>query len=90
MILPHLIGKELGFMTREAFEQEILRLLKEQCLRTPAMQQEDVLKFVFQAMLGVGHLISSVDDAKNRLAAEMAALEPDESEPLIEKISSYY
>ena len=46
-------------MTREAFEQEILYRLKAQRLRTPVMQPEDVVKFVFQAMLGVGHLLSA-------------------------------
>ncbi len=52
------------------------------------MTEEDIVKFVFQRMLGVGHLISSADDARNRLAAEMASLEPDESEPITEKIST--
>ncbi len=39
-------------------------------------------------MLGVGHLIHSAEDARNRLASEMASLEPDDSEILIEKIST--
>ncbi len=52
------------------------------------MNEEDVVKFAFQGMLGVGHLITSLDDARNRLVAEMDSLEPEESEPLIEKIST--
>ena len=52
------------------------------------MNEEDVVKFAFQGMLGVGHLINSESDAKDRLAAEMASLESDDSEPLIEKIST--
>lgn len=68
--------------------EEIKKQLQVQRKRYPLMTEEDVVKFVFQGMLGVGHLISSVDDARNRLAAEMAALEPDESEPVIEKIST--
>ena len=87
MILPHLIGKELGFMTREAFEQEILRLLKEQCLRTPAMQQEDAVKFVFQAMLGVGHLLQNRDQVTRYIAREMDELASDPAEPMLELLS---
>ncbi len=71
-----------------ACAEEMKKQLQAQRKRYPLMNEEDVVKFAFQGMLGVGHLISSVDDAKNRLAAEMAALEPDESEPLIEKIST--
>ena len=46
-------------MTKEAFELEILKNLREHLRRYPAMRQEDIVKFVFQAMLGVGHLLSS-------------------------------
>ena len=45
-------------MTDEAFEREILRRLKALCLHAPALQPEDAVKFVFQAMPGVGHLLS--------------------------------
>lgn len=71
-----------------ACAEEMKKQLQAQRKRYPLMNEDDVVKFVFQGMLGVGHLIASVDDAKNRLAAEMASLEPDESEPLIEKIST--
>ncbi len=68
--------------------EEIKKQLQIQKKRYPLMTEEDVVKFAFQGMLGVGHLVSSVGEARNRLAAEMASLEPDESEPLIEKIST--
>ena len=62
-------------MTREAFEQEILYRLKAQRLRTPVMQPEDVVKLVFQAMLGVGHLLQSRDrKSKNRRMISSQAL----------------
>ena len=67
--------------------EEMKKQLLVQRKRYPLMNEEDVVKFAFQGMLGVGHLIRSVDDARYRLTAEMASLEPDESEPLIEKIS---
>ncbi len=71
-----------------ACAEEIKRQLQVQRKRYPLMNEEDVVKFAFQGMLGVGHLINSESDAKDRLAAEMASLEPDDSEPLIEKIST--
>ena len=74
-------------MTKEAFEQEILHRLKAQYLRTPAMQQEDVLKFVFQAMLGVGHLLSDRESVTRYVAREMAGLRADPAEPMFEVLS---
>ena len=56
--------------------------------RYPMMNEEDVVKFSFQGMLGVGHLVDSEDAALQHLQSEMADLEPDEDEPLTEKISS--
>ena len=68
--------------------EEMKRQLQVQKKRYPLMTEEDIVKFVFQGMLGIGHLIHSEQNAKDRLSAEMATLEADESEPLIEKISS--
>lgn len=68
--------------------EEMKKQLQVQKKRYPLMNEEDIVKFVFQGMLGVGHLINSEQDAKDRLSAEMATLDPDEDEPLIEKISS--
>ena len=68
--------------------EEMKKQLQVQKKRYPLMTEEDIVKFVFQGMLGVGHLIKSEQDAKDRLSAEMGSLNPDEDEPLIEKISS--
>ena len=68
--------------------EEMKKQLQVQKKRYPLMNEEDIVKFVFQGMLGVGHLINSEQDAKDRLSAEMATLDPDEDEPLLEKISS--
>ena len=68
--------------------EEIKKQLQIQKKRYPLMTEEDIVKFVFQGMLGVGHLINSEQEAKDRLSAEMATLNPNEDEPLIEKISS--
>ena len=74
-------------MTMEAFEQEILYRLKAQRLRTPVMQPEDVVKFVFQAMLGVGHLLSTREKVTRYVAREMDELLADSTEPLFEILS---
>ena len=73
---------------KPAAEEEIRKQLEVQKKRYPKMNEEDIVKFVFQGMLGVGHLISSLSDAAERLKAEMEGLEPDDSEPLTEKIST--
>ncbi len=71
-----------------ACAEEMKKQLQAQRKRYPLMNEEDVVKFAFQGMLGVGHLIASAEDAESRLNAEMASLEPDDAEPLIEKIST--
>ena len=73
---------------RLACTEEIKRQLRVQKQRYPLMTEADTVKFVFQGMLGVGHLVRSEQAAKERLLAEMAGLEPDGTEPLVEKIST--
>ncbi len=71
-----------------ACAEEIKKQLQIQRKRDPLMNEEDVVKFAFQGMPGVGHPITSLDDARNRLTTEMPSLDTEESEPLIEKIST--
>ena len=54
----------------------------------PQATEEDVVKFVFQGMLGVGHLVSSADAIRARLINEMAQNPADDTEPLTEELSS--
>ena len=54
----------------------------------PQAAEEDIVKFVFQAMLGVGHLVSSADAIQARLKNEMAQHPEDDTEPLTEELSS--
>lgn len=74
-------------MPDEVFEQSLRRCLDGHLRRHPAAQAEDALKFVFQAMLGPGHLISSRETAEEYIAREEAGLTPDPSEPLTEELS---
>ena len=82
-----------GFVKTElalkiACAEEMKRCLAEQKARYPEMNEEDIVKFAFQGMMGVGHLISSGEEALSRLREEMDRLEPDMEEPLVEKIST--
>ena len=70
-----------------ACAEEMKRCLLEQKRRYPEMREEDVVKFAFQGMLGVGHLVADEAQALRRLREEMDPLEPDMEEPLAEKIS---
>ena len=71
-----------------ACAEEMKKQLKVQQKRYPQMTEEDIVKFAFQGMLGVGHLIKSEQDARDRLAAEMEPLTASDTEPLVEKIST--
>ena len=74
-------------MTKEAFEQELLSRLEAERLRRPAMRREDEIKFVFQAMLGVGHLLSSREAVTAFIARETGGLQAAPEEPLLEPLS---
>ena len=67
--------------------EEMKNLLRVQKKRYPLMNEEDVIKFVFQGMLGPGHLIRSQEEALARLHSEMDTLEPNPDEPLTERVS---
>ena len=74
-------------MTGTAFGAEVLRRLEEDRRRRPVRETADDVKFVFQALLGVGHLLAGRETAAARAAAEMGAPGPDPTEPLLEPLS---
>ena len=53
----------------------------------PAGTARDAVKFVFQGMLGVGHLLPDPDRARAYAETEMAGLSPDGEEALTEALS---
>ena len=53
-----------------SYTQTITENLKVQRLRYPLMNEEDVVKFAFQGMMGVGHLVASEESALARLTRE--------------------
>ena len=84
MILPDSDDK------RDADLETMRHLLRLQQERRPLMTEEDAVKFVFQGMLGAGHLIATEEAALERLHAEMRPLHPDGDEPLTEDVSLHW
>ena len=68
--------------------KEIKENLRKHLEAHPQATEEDVVKFVFQAFLGVGHLVSSADAIQKRLENEMAQNPADDTEPQAEELSS--
>lgn len=66
---------------------EIKENLRKHLEAHPQATEEDVVKFVFQAFLGVGHLVSSADIIQRRLENEMAQNPADDTEPQTEDLS---
>ena len=56
----------------------------------PLMEPQDVVKLVFQAMLGCGHLLGDESLVAKRIAAEMDEIIPTASEPLLEPLGNAY
>ena len=71
----------------ERYYEEMRRLLQQQTARYPLMNEEDVVKFVFQALQGPGHLVASKEQALLRLRAETENLAAAQDEPLTEALS---
>lgn len=68
----------------------IKRCLAQHLKKHPLATEEDVVKFVFQGMLGVGHLITSHQQSLGYIISEMNSIEADETEPLTEKLSTFW
>ena len=80
--------------SRDTVREECLRelgvCLAEHRRRYPLGNEEDIVKFVFQGLLGAGHLIASEHSAREGLKSELAGLEADGREPLYEPLSSRF
>lgn len=58
--------------------------------RYPLMQPQDVVKLVFQARMGCGHLLADETAVNQRIADEEASLFPSADEPLTEPLGPDY
>ncbi len=79
--------KDTELSLKLAAAEEMKKQLRTQWKKHPQMTEEDVVKFVFQGMLGVGHIVVSRDAALARLEEEYEEVRAGDSEPLTEKIS---
>ena len=84
-------GYEAGQLKKKLkCAEDIKRCLALHLKKHPLATEEDVVKFVFQGMLGVGHLITSHQKTLGYIISEMNSIEADESEPLTEKLSTFW
>ena len=74
-------------MTKEQFISETLSCLQKQLDRYPGTRTEDIVKCVFQGLLGVGHLLASQEQVEAYIIQESADLSPAPEEPLLEPVS---
>lgn len=61
-----------------------------EALKKPGLHEEDIVKLVFQGMLGVGHLLADEAVVTARINGEIAHLAVFPEEPLTEAVSSDY
>ena len=84
-------GYEAGELRRKIKCADSLKKnLRQHLEKHPQATEEDIVKFVFQGMLGVGHLVSSHQKNLEFIVREMDCIEADENEPLIEPLSSFW
>ena len=75
---------------REACLRELGSCLAEHRKSHPLAEEQDLVKFVFQGLLGAGHLIASEQSALRGLKNEMQDLQADSAEPLYEPLSARF
>lgn len=71
-------------------EEALLGSLSEHLARRPAATAQDAAKFLYQALYGPGHMVSSVPGAEDRLRREAETLPAGRRAPLFEPLSAEY
>ena len=70
--------------------EDIKHYLAQHLKKHPLATEEDIVKFVFQGMLGVGHLVTSHQKTLDYIVNEINSIKADENEPLTEKLSTFW
>ena len=83
----HPLAGEESPLTKEQFTAEMLACLRAALTLRPGARAEDIVKFIFQGMLGVGHLLGSEEQVQGHIARETAEHPSDPEEPLAEPVS---
>lgn len=71
----------------EKYISALLACLKTHLKSHPEASEKDIEKFIFQGMLGVGHLLGDRDAVVKRILDEVSDLAADAEEPLTELLS---
>ena len=75
-------------MTKDVLIRSVRDALRVHLRLHDSAGPEDIVKFVFQGLLGVGHLLGDEAEVTARIADEMASLQPDAEEALTESLGS--
>ena len=73
-------------MAETSFSDALKRALQTRMEQYPRLQAADIVKFVFQGFLGVGHLLNKPDLIESRIADEMQREPAVREEPLTESL----
>lgn len=73
-------------MERAEFIEKLLETLEGEIAAHPAARARDIVKFLFQGMLGVGHMLSSREKVTAYIESETAGIESDGELPLYEDV----
>ena len=70
--------------------ESLYNFLLESMALHPKMEVQDAVKFVYQGVLGGGHMITDAESSLLRLKSEYAAVSYDSQIPVLERLSSDY
>ena len=74
-------------MMKEQFTEAMEYALQSHRERCSCVQPKDIVKFIFQGFLGMGHLLGEPDQVEKRIANEMHLVQPSREENLTENLS---
>ena len=74
-------------MDRKQYIDKTLGYLKDHLEHFPDARAQDIVKFVFQGLLGTGHILGASEDVEAYIFRESANLTADPGEPLLERVS---
>lgn len=77
-------------MVKKQFIQDMLSCLQTHLEQYPASQARDMVKFIFQGMLGVGHLLAAPETVERYIALEMQEQAPVIEEALTDALSPFW
>ena len=74
-------------MTKEQYTERMECALREHRKRCSGVQPKDIVKFIYQGFLGMGHLLDDPDLVEKRIREELRQERPSREEDLTEVLS---